>query len=72
VVIVLGSLLAAAYVLRVLRAAFLEPRATPLRHQPPWQMTGAALALALLSVVFGLWAEVPLALLGATAPGLAP
>jgi multicomponent Na+:H+ antiporter subunit D len=72
VVLVLGSLLAAAYVLRVLRAAFLQPRAVPLRHQPPWQMTGAALTLALLSVVLGVWAEVPLALLGATAPELTP
>jgi multicomponent Na+:H+ antiporter subunit D len=72
VVIVIGSLLASAYVLRVLSAAFLQPRAVPLRQQPPWQMTGAALVLALLSAVFGLWAEVPLALLGATAPELAP
>ncbi|HSJ25236.1 MAG TPA: proton-conducting transporter membrane subunit [Longimicrobiales bacterium] len=72
VVIAIGSLLAAAYVLLVLRAAFLQPRARPLRHQPPWQLTAPALALALLSVVLGVWAEPPLLLLGATAPDLAP
>jgi multicomponent Na+:H+ antiporter subunit D len=69
VVLVVGSLLAAAYVLLVLRAAFLQPRAEPLRHQPPWQLTGAAMVLALLSVVLGIWAELPLALLGAAGPG---
>jgi multicomponent Na+:H+ antiporter subunit D len=68
--IVVGSLLAAAYLLLVLRAAFLEPRATPLRQQPPWQLTGAALTLAIVAVLLGLWAEAPLALLSATAPGL--
>jgi multicomponent Na+:H+ antiporter subunit D len=72
VIIIMGSLLAAAYVLLVLRAAFLQPRAEPLRHQPPWQLTAPALALALLSVVLGIWAEPPLLLLGATAPDLAP
>jgi multicomponent Na+:H+ antiporter subunit D len=46
--------------------------AEPLRHQPPWQMTAPAFVLALLSVVLGIWAEVPLGLLGATAPELAP
>jgi hypothetical protein len=54
----------------VLRAAFLDPRATPLRQQPPWQLTGAALTLAIVAVLLGLWAEAPLALLSATAPGL--
>jgi multicomponent Na+:H+ antiporter subunit D len=72
VIIVVGSLLAAGYVLLVLRAAFLQPRAAPLRVQPPWQLTAPALALALLSVVLGIWAEPPLLLLGATAPDLAP
>lgn len=71
-VIVAGSLLAAGYVLLVLKAAFLQPRAEPLRLQPPWQLTGAAMTLALLSVVLGIWAEAPLAMLGATAPDLAP
>jgi multicomponent Na+:H+ antiporter subunit D len=71
-VLVLGSLLAAGYVVLVLRAAFQQPRAEPLRHQPPWQMTAPAFVLALLSVVLGIWAEVPLGLLGATAPELAP
>jgi multicomponent Na+:H+ antiporter subunit D len=72
VVLATGSLLAAAYVLLVLRAAFIEPRAEPLRQQPPWQMTVAAFVLALISVLIGIWAEVPLLLLGVTAPGLAP
>jgi formate hydrogenlyase subunit 3/multisubunit Na+/H+ antiporter MnhD subunit len=70
--IVAGSLLAAGYVVLVLRAAFLEPGAQPLRHQPPWQLTGPALALALLSIALGIWAEPPLLLLGATAPDLVP
>jgi multicomponent Na+:H+ antiporter subunit D len=72
VVLALGSLMAVAYLLPVLRAAFTEPTAQPLRHQPPWQMTAPAFVLALLSVVLGIWAEVPLGLLGATAPELAP
>jgi multicomponent Na+:H+ antiporter subunit D len=72
IVIVAGSLLAAGYVLLVLRAAFLQPRAEPLRHQPPWQLTGAAMALALLSVLLGIWAELPLAMLGAAGPGGGP
>lgn len=68
-VLALGSLLAAAYVLLVLRTAFLRPGAMPLAHQPPWPMTSAALILALMSVALGIWAEAPLALLGAGAPG---
>jgi multicomponent Na+:H+ antiporter subunit D len=67
-VLLAGSLLAAGYVLRVLRTAFLQPAARPVR-QPPWPMTAAALLLAGLSLALGLWAEVPLALLGAAAPG---
>jgi multicomponent Na+:H+ antiporter subunit D len=72
VVLAAGSLLAAGYVVLVLRAAFLLPRAAALRQQPPLRMTGAALALALIALGLGIWAEVPLALLGDTAPGLAP
>lgn len=68
VAVVAGSLLAAAYVVLVLRAAFTQPRATPLRHQPPWPMTGAALTLAIISVLLGIWADAPLALLGAASP----
>jgi multicomponent Na+:H+ antiporter subunit D len=69
-VVLMGSLLAAGYVLRVLSTAFLQPAARPVR-QPPWPMTTAALLLAGLSLVLGLWAEVPLLLLGAAAPGAA-
>lgn len=69
VVLALGSLLAAAYVLLVLRTAFVRPTATPLAQQPPWAMTGAALALALISMALGVWAEVPLSVLGAGMPG---
>jgi multicomponent Na+:H+ antiporter subunit D len=68
VVLAVGSLLAAGYVLLVLRTAFLLPAERPLRLQPPWPMTGAALALALISVALGIWAQGPLALLGAAAP----
>jgi multicomponent Na+:H+ antiporter subunit D len=71
-VIALGSLLAAAYVLLVLRAAFLVPLARPLRQQPPARMSGAALILALISVALGVWAEAPLALLGAVSPEVGP
>jgi multicomponent Na+:H+ antiporter subunit D len=70
VVLLLGSLLAAGYVLLVLRTAFLQPAARPLRQQPPWPMTTAALALAALSLALGLWAELPLTLLGAAAPAM--
>jgi multicomponent Na+:H+ antiporter subunit D len=69
VVIAVGSLLAAGYVLLVLRTAFLRPAAEPLPHQPPLLMTVAALGLALIALALGLWAEIPLALLGAAAPG---
>ncbi|CAN5756960.1 hypothetical protein BH23GEM9_BH23GEM9_32400 [soil metagenome] len=72
VVIAIGSLLGAGYVVLVLRAAFLEPRAAAMRQQPPRRMTGAALLLALIALALGLWAEAPLALLGATAPHLSP
>jgi multicomponent Na+:H+ antiporter subunit D len=69
VVIAAGSLLAAGYVLLVLRAAFLQPGADPLPQQPPLLMTAGALTLALIALALGLWAEVPLTLLGAAAPG---
>jgi multicomponent Na+:H+ antiporter subunit D len=68
VVIGVGSLLASAYVLLVLRAAFLQPRAEPLRQQPPWRMTAAALTLAIVALLLGIWAEPPLALLAASSP----
>ncbi|HSJ05826.1 MAG TPA: proton-conducting transporter membrane subunit, partial [Longimicrobiales bacterium] len=69
VVMAAGSLLAAGYVLLVLRTAFLQPGADPLPQQPPLLMTAGALTLALIALALGLWAEVPLALLGAAAPG---
>jgi hypothetical protein len=59
-------------VLLVLRAAFLVPLARPLRQQPPARMSGAALILALISVALGVWAEAPLALLGAVSPEVGP
>jgi multicomponent Na+:H+ antiporter subunit D len=68
VVIAVGSMLASAYVLLVLRAAFLQPRAEPLRQQPPWRMTAAALTLATVALLLGIWAEAPLALLAASSP----
>jgi multicomponent Na+:H+ antiporter subunit D len=71
-VLALGSLMAAAYVLLVLRAAFVQPTAQPLRQQPPARMTAAALALALLALGLGVWADGPLTILHAARPGALP
>lgn len=63
-VILGGSLLAAVYVFRVLRSAFVPPRADRRLHAVPRAMQLSALALALLSVLLGLGAAGPAALLG--------
>lgn len=67
-VIASGSILAVAYVLRVLRVAFLQPAARPLRRQPPRAMTTAALVLALVALLLGVWSELPVRLLAAAVP----
>jgi multicomponent Na+:H+ antiporter subunit D len=68
VTIAAGSLLAAGYVFLVLRAAFLMPQERPLRDQPNWRITTAALGLALLAMTLGIFAETPLRIIGATVP----
>jgi formate hydrogenlyase subunit 3/multisubunit Na+/H+ antiporter MnhD subunit len=73
-VLILGGLLTAAYLFRVLRHAFLPARRrTPFRALPP-ALELSAFVLALGSLALGLWAAGPLALLRAGAPftGLAP
>jgi NADH:ubiquinone oxidoreductase subunit 2 (subunit N) len=67
-VIALGSLLAAGYVFLVLRAARPPPRARPLPPPPNRRLPGAALLLAILAMVLGVFAETPVAILGAIAP----
>jgi NADH:ubiquinone oxidoreductase subunit 5 (subunit L)/multisubunit Na+/H+ antiporter MnhA subunit len=70
-VIIAGSLLAAAYIARVLAWAFLDVART---HYPsiPWVMKWPPLALSLLALLFGLIAYEPLqiALIGAPVSGV--
>ena len=66
--ILAGSLLAAAYVMRVLRHAFTQTeKARPL-HRVPRTMEWTALGLAVLALVLGLMASKPVELLRAGAP----
>ncbi len=62
VVILAGSLFAAAYVFRVLRSAFVPPLAGRKLHAIPRVMQLSALALAIVSVLLGLGAAGPAAL----------
>ncbi|WP_295878356.1 proton-conducting transporter membrane subunit [uncultured Thiohalocapsa sp.] len=63
VVLVLGTLLTATYVFRVLRCAFVEGVPEPLLHRLPVAMELIALILALAALALGLAAAWPLALL---------
>lgn len=74
-VIILGGLLAAAYVFRVLRHAFLPAADGPATRPPlPRVMELSAFVLAAASLLLGLYATQPLALIevGAPFPGAAP
>jgi multicomponent Na+:H+ antiporter subunit D len=62
-VIVAGSVLAAAYVFVVLRAAFLHEPATELLQRPPLRLELAALGLALGALALGVWGNEPIRLL---------
>lgn len=59
----IGTLLSAAYVFRVFRYSFVEEGPTRDYHPVPWSMDAIALLLALASLLLGLVAEWPLALL---------
>lgn len=64
VIMLLGSLLTAAYLFRVMRLAFLPPRATQPFHPPARRLEWTALLLALASLLPGLRASELLTLLG--------
>lgn len=67
-IIVLGGLLAAGYVFRVLARAFAQVSSTANYRPVPWFMEWSALLLALMAVVLGLIAQTPLTLIGIGAP----
>jgi multicomponent Na+:H+ antiporter subunit D len=67
-VLILGSLLTAAYVFRVLRRCFLAPPEQAVFHPVPLVMPLAALCLAGIALILGLAAVYPLRLLNAGAP----
>ncbi|HRQ63514.1 MAG TPA: proton-conducting transporter membrane subunit [Xanthomonadaceae bacterium] len=70
-VLILGSLLAAVYVFRVLAAAFRHDDAAPVAAKPvPWLMNASALLLALLALFAGFAAAPVLALLDSGGPFL--
>jgi formate hydrogenlyase subunit 3/multisubunit Na+/H+ antiporter MnhD subunit len=68
VTMVAGGLLTAAYLLRVLRPAFLPAPPAPVFLPVPRSLEFSALALAVVSVGLGFVATVPLALLGVGRP----
>jgi multicomponent Na+:H+ antiporter subunit D len=67
-VLIAGVLLTAGYVIRVLRHAFLPPRSDSRIRSLPWFMELAAFGLALASLLLGLTATYPIALLEIGAP----
>jgi hypothetical protein len=68
VVINAGSLLTAAYLLRVLLPALRPHPPAPLLHSPAGTLQWSALLLAVASLLFGPFADYPLHLLGIGAP----
>ena len=74
-VMILGGLLTAAYLFRVLRRAFRPVLdSTPRLEEPPRTLAATAFVLAMVALGLGLWADGPLALLAIGAPfaGTAP
>jgi formate hydrogenlyase subunit 3/multisubunit Na+/H+ antiporter MnhD subunit len=72
-VMLCGSLLAAAYVMRVLRRAFSDRPEATINRAPPLLMEWSALALALISFLLGFVAHAPARLVATMlAPGGAP
>ena len=73
-VMILGGLLTAAYLFRVLRRAFRPAPHEIALQEPPRMLAATAFALALVALTLGLWADGPLALLAIGAPfaGIAP
>lgn len=71
-VMLLGSLLAAAYIMRVLSHAFTKVAAPPATAPIPSVMEWAALGLAVLAVALGFFAHWPAQLLGVGAPAGGP
>jgi multicomponent Na+:H+ antiporter subunit D len=63
-----GSLLTAAYLFRVLLAAFRPHAPAPLRHAPAGMLQWTALLLAVAALFFGPFSEYPLGLLAIGAP----
>ncbi|HYE35921.1 complex I subunit 5 family protein [Methylocaldum sp.] len=71
VVLILGSLLTAAYIFRVLRRCFLAPPEHAVFHSVPVVMPIAAFSLAGIALLLGLTAVFPLRLLEKSAPYVA-
>ncbi len=67
-VIMLGGLLSAAYLFRVLRQAFLPTPTDASFHRPPAMLVGSAFLLSLVALGLGLWADGTIALLRVGAP----
>ena len=63
IIILLGSLLAAAYVFKVIGYAFTQSRVSHQTRRVPVRMEWTALALALAAILLGLIAPWPLALM---------
>jgi NADH:ubiquinone oxidoreductase subunit 2 (subunit N) len=72
VVILLGGLLAAAYVLRVINAGFVETRLDPATRKVPRLMEWSALAAGAVAILLGVLSALPIDLLSVGAPGDGP
>lgn len=71
-VILVGGLIAAAYVLRVINAGFVETRADPRTRAVPRLMEWSALVAGAVAILLGMLSALPIDLLSVGAPGEGP